>query len=65
MKRRRRLLSKTSVVCRQHSEMEELRRRMEENSCMAGRVFREELDKTREEQERRHQVGDHQPPPDF
>uniref|UniRef100_A0A3Q2YDB0 Centrosomal protein 131 n=1 Tax=Hippocampus comes TaxID=109280 RepID=A0A3Q2YDB0_HIPCM len=40
----------------QHSEMEELRRRMEENSCMAGRVFREELDKTREEQERRHQA---------
>ncbi|XP_057682810.1 centrosomal protein of 131 kDa isoform X2 [Corythoichthys intestinalis] len=41
---------------RQRSEMEELRRRMEENSCLAGRVFREELDKTREEQERRHQA---------
>ncbi|XP_019730088.1 centrosomal protein of 131 kDa isoform X2 [Hippocampus comes] len=44
------------LAARQHSEMEELRRRMEENSCMAGRVFREELDKTREEQERRHQA---------
>ncbi|XP_051927729.1 centrosomal protein of 131 kDa isoform X2 [Hippocampus zosterae] len=44
------------LAARQHSEMEELRRRMEENSCIAGRVFREELDKTREEQERRHQA---------
>ncbi|XP_077406756.1 centrosomal protein of 131 kDa isoform X2 [Vanacampus margaritifer] len=44
------------LAARQRSEMEELRRRMEENSSVAGRVFREELDKTREEQERRHQA---------
>lgn len=29
---------------------------MEENNSLAGRALREELDKTREEQERRHQV---------
>ncbi|XP_061562148.1 centrosomal protein of 131 kDa isoform X3 [Phycodurus eques] len=44
------------MAVRQRAEMEELRRRMEENSSVAGRVFREELDKTREEQERRHQA---------
>ncbi|XP_077359546.1 centrosomal protein of 131 kDa isoform X3 [Festucalex cinctus] len=44
------------LAARQRSEMEELRQRMEENSSVAGRVFREELDKSREEQERRHQA---------
>ncbi|XP_061667072.1 LOW QUALITY PROTEIN: centrosomal protein of 131 kDa [Syngnathoides biaculeatus] len=44
------------LAARQRAEMDELRRRMEENSSVAGRVFREELDKTREEQERRHQA---------
>ncbi|KAM9772699.1 centrosomal protein of 131 kDa isoform 5-T6 [Syngnathus typhle] len=46
----------TQQAARQRSEMEELRQRMEENSSVAGRVFREELDKSREEQERRHQA---------
>jgi len=44
------------VCCRQRSELEGLRRQLEENSSLAGRALREELDKTREEQERRHQV---------
>lgn len=41
---------------RQRTELEDLRRQLEENSSLAGRALREELDKTREEQERRHQV---------
>lgn len=36
--------------------MEDLRQQMEDNSSLAGRALREELDKAREEQERRHQV---------
>lgn len=44
------------MCCRQRSELDELRRQLEENSSVAGRTLREELDKTREEQERRHQV---------
>ena len=45
---------------RQRAELEDLRRQLEENSSLAGRALREELDKTREEQERRHQVMDTQ-----
>lgn len=41
---------------RQRAELEDLRRQLEENSSLAGRALRDELDKTREEQERRHQV---------
>lgn len=41
---------------RQRAELEDLRRQLEENSSLAGRALKEELDKTREEQERRHQV---------
>lgn len=41
---------------RQHLELEDLRRQLEDNSALAGRALREELDKAREEQERRHQV---------
>lgn len=41
---------------RQRAELDDLRRQLEENSSLAGRALREELDKTREEQERRHQV---------
>lgn len=54
------------LSCRQRAELEDLRRQLEENSSLAGRALREELDKTREEQERRHQVmsadhaGEHQ-----
>ncbi|XP_031698508.1 centrosomal protein of 131 kDa isoform X2 [Anarrhichthys ocellatus] len=44
------------LAARQRSELEDLRRQLEENSSLAGRALREELDKTREEQERRHQV---------
>lgn len=42
--------------CRQRGELEELRRQLEENSSLAGRALREEMDRSREEQERRHQV---------
>ncbi|XP_072229616.1 centrosomal protein of 131 kDa isoform X2 [Leuresthes tenuis] len=44
------------LAARQRTELEDLRRQLEENSSLAGRALREELDKTREEQERRHQV---------
>ncbi|XP_041830699.1 centrosomal protein of 131 kDa isoform X2 [Melanotaenia boesemani] len=44
------------LAARQRSELEDLRRQLEENSSLAGRALREELDKTREEQERRHQM---------
>ncbi|KAM3592195.1 uncharacterized protein V6R79_014370 [Siganus canaliculatus] len=44
------------LSARQRSELEELRRQLEENSSLAGRALRDELDKSREEQERRHQV---------
>ncbi|XP_054625101.1 centrosomal protein of 131 kDa isoform X2 [Dunckerocampus dactyliophorus] len=44
------------LAARQHWEMDELRRQMEENASAAGRLLKEELDKTREEQERRHQA---------
>uniref|UniRef100_A0A668SQ32 Centrosomal protein 131 n=1 Tax=Oreochromis aureus TaxID=47969 RepID=A0A668SQ32_OREAU len=37
-------------------ERSRLSARLEENSSLAGRALKEELDKTREEQERRHQV---------
>lgn len=40
---------------RQRSELEELRRQLEDNSALAGRALREELERSREEQERRHQ----------
>lgn len=44
-------------VCdRQRSELEDLRRQLEENSRLAERALREELEKSREEQEKRHQV---------
>lgn len=45
-----------SLHCRQRTELEDLRRQLEENNSLAGRALREELDKTREEQQRRHQV---------
>nr|XP_057922883.1 centrosomal protein of 131 kDa isoform X2 [Doryrhamphus excisus] len=44
------------LAARQRWEMDELRRQMEENASAAGRLLKEELDKTREEQERRHQA---------
>uniref|UniRef100_A0A3Q2ZCL3 Centrosomal protein 131 n=1 Tax=Kryptolebias marmoratus TaxID=37003 RepID=A0A3Q2ZCL3_KRYMA len=40
----------------QRGELEDLRRQLEENSSLAGRALRDEIDKSREEQERRHQM---------
>ncbi|XP_032430747.1 centrosomal protein of 131 kDa isoform X2 [Xiphophorus hellerii] len=44
------------LAARQRGELEELRRQLEENSSLAGRALREEMDRSREEQERRHQM---------
>lgn len=49
--------SSRCLSSRQRAELEDLRRQLEENSSLAGRALRVELDKTREEQERRHQVN--------
>ncbi|RXN24061.1 centrosomal protein of 131 kDa [Labeo rohita] len=46
----------TQLAARQHAELEDLRKQLEENSSLAARALREELEKNREEQERRHQV---------
>ncbi|KAK3529115.1 hypothetical protein QTP70_016547 [Hemibagrus guttatus] len=43
-------------AARQHAELEELKTQLENNSCLANRTLREEMEKSREEQERRHQV---------
>lgn len=45
-----------AILYRQRFELEELRRQLEDNSALAGRALKEELEKAREEQERRHQV---------
>ncbi|XP_029943460.1 centrosomal protein of 131 kDa isoform X2 [Salarias fasciatus] len=44
------------LASRQRAELDELRRQLEENSAVAGRALRDELDRSREEQDRRHQV---------
>ncbi|XP_077056490.1 centrosomal protein of 131 kDa isoform X1 [Siphateles boraxobius] len=46
----------TQLAVRQHTELEDLRKQLEDNSSLAGRALREELEKSRDEQERRHQV---------
>ncbi|XDV44194.1 hypothetical protein PO909_012517 [Leuciscus waleckii] len=46
----------TQLGARQHAELEDLRKQLEDNSSLAGRALREELEKSRDEQERRHQV---------
>lgn len=46
----------TQLAARQHAELEDLRKQLEDNSSLAGRALREELEKSRDEQERRHQV---------
>ncbi|XP_053495902.1 centrosomal protein of 131 kDa isoform X1 [Ictalurus furcatus] len=43
-------------AARQHAELEELKTQLENNSSLANRTLREEMEKSREEQERRHQV---------
>ncbi|XP_037546895.1 centrosomal protein of 131 kDa [Nematolebias whitei] len=44
------------LAARQRAELEDLRRQLEENSSLSGRALREEMEKSREEQERRHQM---------
>ncbi|XP_027018926.2 centrosomal protein of 131 kDa isoform X2 [Tachysurus fulvidraco] len=46
----------TQQAARQHTELEELKTQLENNSSLANRVLKEEMEKSREEQERRHQV---------
>uniref|UniRef100_A0A672YDJ0 Centrosomal protein 131 n=1 Tax=Sphaeramia orbicularis TaxID=375764 RepID=A0A672YDJ0_9TELE len=41
---------------RQRAELEDVRRQLEENSCLAERALRRELDQNRDEQEERHQA---------
>lgn len=43
-------------LSRQRTEQEDLRRQLEDNSCLAERALREEMDKSHEEQKRKHQV---------
>ncbi|XP_034049625.1 centrosomal protein of 131 kDa isoform X2 [Thalassophryne amazonica] len=45
----------TQLAARQRAELEDLQKQLEENNSLAVRVLREELDKTREEHDRRHQ----------
>ncbi|XP_028976248.2 centrosomal protein of 131 kDa isoform X2 [Esox lucius] len=44
------------LAARQRAELEDLRKQLEDNSSLAGRTLREEQERSREEQERRHQV---------
>ncbi|XP_041075702.1 centrosomal protein of 131 kDa isoform X1 [Polyodon spathula] len=44
------------LAARQRAELDELRKQLEDNSLVAGRALREEFERTREEQERRHQA---------
>ncbi|XP_036612834.1 centrosomal protein of 131 kDa isoform X4 [Trichosurus vulpecula] len=43
-------------AARQRAELEKLKQQLEENSCVVTRALREEYEKGREEQERRHQL---------
>uniref|UniRef100_A0A1A7W7T6 5-azacytidine induced 1 n=1 Tax=Iconisemion striatum TaxID=60296 RepID=A0A1A7W7T6_9TELE len=45
-----------NLAARQRVELEDLRQQLEENSSLAGRALKEEMDQCREEQERRHQM---------
>ncbi|XP_071968605.1 centrosomal protein of 131 kDa isoform X2 [Engystomops pustulosus] len=61
---RRRLYSEVSEekerlkqqAARQRAELEELRKQLEDNCSLATRVLKEEYEKSKEEQERRHQI---------
>ncbi|CAL8305606.1 unnamed protein product [Boreogadus saida] len=46
----------SQLAARQRAELEDLRRTLEDNSSLACHALREELERSREEQERRHQV---------
>ncbi|XP_031821477.1 centrosomal protein of 131 kDa isoform X5 [Sarcophilus harrisii] len=43
-------------AARQRAELEQLKQQLEENSCVVTKALREEYEKGREEQERRHQL---------
>ncbi|XP_062976172.1 centrosomal protein of 131 kDa isoform X2 [Elgaria multicarinata webbii] len=43
-------------AARQRAELEDLRRQLEENSCVVTKALKEEYEKGKEEQERRHQA---------
>lgn len=45
------------LACRQRAELEELRQQLEESSAALTRSLRAEFERSREEQERRHQVS--------
>lgn len=45
------------LACRQRVELEELRQQLEESSAALTRALRAEFERSREEQERRHQVS--------
>lgn len=45
-----------SFSLRQRAELDELRKQLEDNCALATRVLKEEYEKGKEEQERRHQV---------
>ncbi|XP_069809146.1 centrosomal protein of 131 kDa isoform X2 [Dendropsophus ebraccatus] len=61
---RRRLYSEVSEekerlkqqAARQRAELDELRKQLEDNCALATRVLKEEYEKSKEEQERRHQI---------
>lgn len=44
-------------ACRQRAELEELRQQLEESSAALTRTLRADFERSREEQEQRHQVG--------
>ncbi|KAK6478216.1 centrosomal protein of 131 kDa-like isoform X1 [Huso huso] len=46
----------SQLAARQRAELDELRKHLEDNSLVTGRALREEFERTREEQERRHQA---------
>ncbi|XP_029417166.1 centrosomal protein of 131 kDa isoform X2 [Nannospalax galili] len=48
--------SLTLLVCRQRAELEELRQQLEESSAALTQALRAEFERSREEQERRHQM---------
>uniref|UniRef100_A0A8C6V5M6 Centrosomal protein 131 n=1 Tax=Naja naja TaxID=35670 RepID=A0A8C6V5M6_NAJNA len=55
--RQRPILWHSSLIPRQRAELEDLRRQLEENNSIVTKTLKEEYEKGKEEQERRHQVG--------
>lgn len=50
------ILWHSSLIPRQRAELEDLRRQLEENNSIVTKALKEEYEKGKEEQERRHQV---------